>query len=328
MGTRKRTLLEKVTGLETADIRWEYATTNFSSTRFRAFTSSADQKSVSAGKQKFTEKNSRNNILGGEKDARDTRNYSIQFAPQGSARPAVQEDHMHQHTKHKLLLEIFENEILEHKECDWQNVAALCNEDKRSSRLWTSQVMGILSGSTPVPFRNEKAMSLMKYIRETGTPSVAHFSFLIKILGTNGFSSVWEDTICDLYDELRMITDVFDRVSGSTVIRGLTKTRRWKECLQIFDDNDMLPVDLSYIAEAAFHYRDIETGFELLRKIEVSCVEQTNWREMFNTAEKVYLGILRSNSTEDVLRMLDLMKQLEVVTSQNVAQAVGDWFCA
>ena len=211
-------------------------------------------------------------------------------------------------------------EVLENEQCDWVKIASLFSEkEKLIPGHWTTRVMQTLSFSSQC----EKALSLMEYIRSTGTPSIAEFGFLMKTLGKEGFDSKYNETILKLYDELKTMTDTFDNIVGIAVIGGISKTTRWKECLDILTDIEIICKNLeghAQVAEAAFHYGDHKTGFDLLEKTanEITFVDR----------DQAYLKILenvkRGDSNGQMGKLLSFLNENNVIPSKQVANGIGD----
>ena len=218
--------------------------------------------------------------------------------------------------------EIIKNEVLLNEECDWENMSTLLNKYGSGSRNWTTTAMQTLCIENE-QLRAAKGMSLMRYIRETGTPSFVDISFLMKLLGLDGFNSGHEKTICDLFDEVKKLTDSFEPMTGDAIILGLSKTKRWRECMGIIDDIELFRGEGRFkalVAEAAFYYGDTETGFGLLEKLETG-------RKITGATDNVYLRILETQDSEQILNLLNFMKEFEVIPTGNVAVAIADFFC-
>ena len=218
---------------------------------------------------------------------------------------------------------IVRNEVLKNGKCDWKNISSLFDEEVPSLLgNWTTRLMQTLSHlEIPQP---EKVLSLMEYIRATGTPSIADISFLVRTLGKEGFDSKYQETIWKLYDELKTMTDTFETHSGIAVIYGMSKTTRWKECLGILTDIEMICSTVdghTLVAESAFHYGDHKTGFRLMEKLENERIERFG--------DKAYLKILEKEKEGDsngqMENLLNFMNDNNVIPSEQVADGIADF---
>ena len=69
---------------------------------------------------------------------------------------------------------IVDTEVLKNEKCDWVKISSLFSENEKMLQgNWTTRLMQTLSFSS----QSEKALSLMEYIRDVGTPSIVEISF-------------------------------------------------------------------------------------------------------------------------------------------------------
>ncbi|XP_074642890.1 mitochondrial ribonuclease P catalytic subunit-like isoform X2 [Tubulanus polymorphus] len=117
-----------------------------------------------------------------------------------------------------------------------------------------------------------RGKSLKEFVMaQTDLPDV-HITFLSKYMVLLSISKLNEvDEILESYELLKEKTQVFDINTASDVIKGLSKTVRWKDCLSILEmvRFSSTPTASQYheIIDSAFRENDFKIGFDLMEQM-------------------------------------------------------------
>ena len=213
---------------------------------------------------------------------------------------------------------IFRTEVFERENCDWSKV-----DKSLRNKMWPNKVLKLLESAQDLSesVKQDKAFSLLQYLRQTGKLGVASIGLLMVILAGNDFnSSKYENTVLDLYQELRARTDVYSIEIAKWVTRSLCKTRKWKESKRLVDDNIEFRELYRFVAEAAFNAGEPDLGYELLTK----CSHQPDDPTFLL---RLFLNPQNRRSEKTMHTILNFMLEQDVFPSKELAEVMADWFC-
>ncbi len=219
------------------------------------------------------------------------------------------------------LRELIDIEVVMSDTYDWHEISKRITTG-RLKENWPNMVLAkLISAKMAADEKKRKALSLWDYIQQNDKVSVLNISLLVAILGEGLVSQEHKNIICELYDKLKTMGEEFDSRVENAIVTGLSKTHRWRECLDICKEGSGSHMR---VIQAALSNGDETTGYHFLSKHVASELKLKT--ECDRALTEVVRSIPRCQP-QRLLNLLSFLKEKELIPSEEFALTCAKWFC-